>query len=130
MQKKINDAVITGKGLDALTPAVRRQIDNAEFQSVLASDPAKLVPSVKQPLLVVQGERDTEVAPANADRLEALAKARKQPAAVEVVKIPGVNHLLVPAQTGEVDEYPALVDKQISPVATTAIVDWLKKTLK
>jgi pimeloyl-ACP methyl ester carboxylesterase len=130
MQKKINDAVITGKGLDALTPAVRRQIDNAEFQSVLASDPAKLVPSVKQPILVVQGERDTEVAPANADRLEALAKARKQPAAVEVVKIPGVNHLLVPAQTGEIDEYPALVDKQISPVATTAIVDWLKKTLK
>jgi pimeloyl-ACP methyl ester carboxylesterase len=130
MQKKINDAVITGKGLDALTPAVRRQIDNAEFQSVLASDPAKLVANVKQPILVVQGERDMEVAPANADRLEALAKARKQPAAVEVVKIPGVNHLLVPAQTGEVDEYPALVDKQISPVATTAIVDWLKKTLK
>jgi uncharacterized protein len=130
MQKKINDAAITGKGLDALTPAVRRQIDNAEFQSVLASDPAKLVPNVKQPILVVQGERDMEVAPTNADRLEALAKARKQPSTVEVVKIPGVNHLLVPAQTGEVDEYPALVDKQISPVATTAIVDWLKKTLK
>lgn len=130
MQKKINDAAITGKGLDALTPAVRRQIDNAEFQSVLASDPAKLVPNVKQPILVVQGERDVEVAPTNADRLEALAKARKQPSAVEVVKIPGINHLLVPAQTGEVDEYPALVDKQISPVATTAIVDWLKKTLK
>jgi pimeloyl-ACP methyl ester carboxylesterase len=130
MQKKINDAAISGKGLDALTPAVRRQIDNAEFQGVLASDPAKIVPNVKQPILVVQGERDMEVAPANADRLEALAKARKQPAAVEVVKIPGVNHLLVPAQTGEVDEYAALVDKQVSPVATTAIVDWLKKTLK
>ena len=71
-----------------------------------------------------------EVLPTNADRLEALAKARKQPAAVEVVKIPGVNHLFVPAQTGEVDEYPALADKQLSPVAMTAIVDWLKKTLR
>jgi uncharacterized protein len=130
MQKKINEAAITGKGLDALTAAVRRQIDNAEFQSVLASDPAKLVPHVRQPILVVQGERDAEVAPANADRLEALAKARKQPAAVEVVKIPGVNHLLVPAQTGETDEYASLADKQISPVATAAIVDWLKKGLK
>jgi uncharacterized protein len=130
MQKKINDAAISGKGLDALTPAMRRQIDNAEFQSVLASDPAKLVSSVKQPILVVQGERDMEVAPTNADRLETLARARKQPSAVEVVKIPGVNHLLVQAQTGEVDEYPGLVDKQISPVATRAIVDWLKKTLK
>jgi hypothetical protein len=130
MQKKINDAAITGKGLDALTAAVRRQIDNAEFQSVLASDPAKLIPNVKQPILVVQGERDAEVVPTNADRLEALAKARKQPAAVEVVKIPGVNHLLVPAQTGEADEYASLADKQISPVATAAVVDWLKKTLK
>ena len=130
MQKKINEAAVSGKGLDALTPAVRRQIDNAEFQSVLAADPAKLVANVKQPILVVQGERDTEVAPTNADRLEALAKARKQPGVVEVVKIPGVNHLLVPAQTGEVDEYTALPDKQISPVASAAIVDWLKKTLK
>jgi alpha-beta hydrolase superfamily lysophospholipase len=130
LQKKINEAAVSGKGLDALTPAVRRQIDNAEFQSVLAADPAKLVANVKQPILVVQGERDTEVAPTNADRLEALAKARKQPGVVEVVKIPGVNHLLVPAQTGEVDEYTALPDKQISPVASAAIVDWLKKTLK
>jgi len=130
MQKKINEAAVSGKGLDALTPAVRRQIDNAEFQSVLAADPAKLVPNVKQPILVVQGERDMEVAPTNADRLEALAKARKQPALVDVVKVPGVNHLLVPAQTGEVDEYTALPEKQISPVASAAIVEWLKKTLK
>jgi pimeloyl-ACP methyl ester carboxylesterase len=130
MQKKINDAAVTGKGLDALTATVRRQIDNAEFQSVLATDPAKLVANVKQPILVVHGERDMEVSATNADRLEVLARARKQPAAVEVVKIPGVNHLMVPAQTGEVDEYPALPDKDISPVATAAIVDWLKKTLK
>jgi pimeloyl-ACP methyl ester carboxylesterase len=130
MQRKINDAAITGKGLDGLTAGVRRQIDNAEFQSVLAADPAKLVPNVRQPILVVQGERDMEVAPTNADRLETLARARKQPAAVEVVKIPGVNHLMVPAQTGEVDEYPALPDKDISPVATAAIVEWLKKTVK
>jgi uncharacterized protein len=130
MQKKINEAAVTGKGLDALTPAVRRQIDNAEFQSGLATDPAKLVPNVRQPILVVQGERDVEVAPTNADRLEALAKARKQPAVVDVVRIPGVNHLMVPAQTGEADEYPTLPDRQISPVASAAIVEWLKKTLK
>ena len=31
-----------------------------------------------------------------------------------MVKVPGVNHLLVPAKTGEVDEYGALPDKKIS----------------
>ena len=54
-QKKIHEAVITGKGLEQLPPDVRRTVDNAEFQSLLTSDPAKLVASVRQPLLIVQG---------------------------------------------------------------------------
>jgi uncharacterized protein len=130
LQKRINDAAMTGKGLDALSPDIRRQIDNAEFQSLLNTDPAKIIPDVRQPILVVQGELDTQVAPANADRLEVIARTRKQPAAVDVVKVPGINHLLVPATTGEVDEYATLPDKHISPAVSTAVVDWLKKTLK
>jgi len=121
---------MTGKGLDALPPDIRRQIDNAEFQSLLNMDPAKIIPDVRQPILVIQGELDTQVAPANADRLEAIARGRKPPAPVDVVKVPGINHLLVPATTGEVDEYATLPDKHISPAVSTAVVDWLKKTLK
>jgi len=130
LQKRINEAVVTGKGLDALTPDIRRQIDNAEFQSLLATDPATIVPGVRQPILIVQGELDAQVTPANADRLEALARARKQPAPVDVVKVPGVNHLLALAVTGEVDEYGTLPDKHISPAVSSAVVEWLKKTLK
>ena len=85
--------------------------------------------SVRQPLLIVQGELDTQVEPQNADRLEALARARKNAPPSEVVKVPGVNHLLVPATTGEVDEYGTLKDKQVSRQVTDAIVTWLKKTL-
>ena len=64
-QKKIHEAVITGKGLELLPPAVRRTVDNPEFQGILMSDPAKLVPSVRQPLLIVQGGLDTQVEPQN-----------------------------------------------------------------
>jgi pimeloyl-ACP methyl ester carboxylesterase len=128
-QKKIHAAVITGKGLETLPPDVRRTVDNAEFQSLLVSDPAKLVADVRQPLLVVQGELDTQVEPSNADRLEALARARKNAPPVEVVKVPGVNHLLASATTGETDEYGALKDKHVSQAVTEAIVSWLKKTL-
>jgi pimeloyl-ACP methyl ester carboxylesterase len=127
-QKKIHEAVITGKGLELLPPDVRRSVDNAEFQSLLTSDPAKLVPEVKQPLLIVQGELDAQVEPANADTLEALARKRKN-APVEVVKVPGVNHLLASATTGEVDEYGTLKDKHVNPAVTQALVTWLKKTL-
>jgi pimeloyl-ACP methyl ester carboxylesterase len=129
LQKQINDAVVSGKGLDKLPSSVRRQVDNPEFQSLLTNDPAKVVPKVKQPILIVQGELDTQVEPSNADRLEALAKSRKKDAVSEVVKVPGVNHLLVPAKTGEVDEYASLKDAHVSPAVTGAIITWLKKTL-
>jgi pimeloyl-ACP methyl ester carboxylesterase len=128
-QKKIHEAVISGKGLELLPPDVRRSVDNAEFQSLLVSDPVKLVAAVRQPLLIVQGELDTQIEPSNADRLEALARARKKAPPPEVVKVPGVNHLLVPATTGEVAEYATLKDKQVSRQVTDVIATWLKKTL-
>ncbi len=128
-QKRIHDAVMSGKGLELLPPNVRRSVDTPEFQSILLSDPAKLVPQVRQPLLIVQGELDTQVEPQNADMLEGLARKRKNAPAVDVLKVPGINHLLVPATTGESIEYADLKDKHVSETVTKAIVTWLNKTL-
>ena len=128
-QKKIHEAVITGKGLELLPPNVRRSVDNPEFQGILMSDPTKLMPPVRQPVLIVQGGLDTQVEPLNADLLEGLARKRKNAPAVEVVKVPAINHLLVPATTGEVSEYADLKDKNVSKAVTGAIVTWLNKTL-
>lgn len=128
LQKRINQAVITGKGWEQLPAATRRQVDNAEFFSILTTDPAKIVPNVRQPILIVQGELDTQVAPVNADRLEMLARRRKN-APVQTVKLPGINHLLVPATTGEVDEYGTLKDRRVSATVSETIVGWLKSTL-
>jgi uncharacterized protein len=128
-QKKIHDAVLSGKGMDELPPAVRRTVDNAEFQSLLAIDPGKLMKDVKQPLLILQGELDTQVEPKNADLLAEMAARRKKAPPADVVKIPGVNHLLAAAATGEVDEYPSLKEKQVAAPVTQALVSWLTKTL-
>ena len=64
------------------------------------------------------------------DRAEALARARKQKTAALTKKVvlPGLNHLLVPAKTGEVDEYPRLGNVSVSPDVTNALSAWLKKT--
>jgi hypothetical protein len=129
LQKRINQAVITGKGWEELPPEARRLSDNSEFQSLLMNDPAKVLPGVRQPLLILQGELDTQVLPVNAERLEALARKRKNAPATEMVKLPGVNHLLVPATTGEVDEYGRLPDKHVSPSVSNALIAWLRKTL-
>jgi len=127
LQKRINEAIITDKGWDTLPPEARRPID-LEFQSILAYDPAKVLPKMPQPILIVAGELDTQVAPGNADRLDALARKRKSTSSVSTVKVPGVNHLLVPAATGEIEEYVGLKDPHVSPAVVNAIVTWLHTT--
>jgi hypothetical protein len=131
LQRQIQQAVITGKGWEgiSISDAVRKQADTPYFQSFLSFDPSRIMKNVDQPLLIVQGALDTQVPPENADRLEALAKARKDAGAVDVVKLAGVNHLLVRATTGEVDEYAKLGNAQVSPDVTGALVTWLRKTM-
>jgi len=129
LQKRIHEAVLTGKGWEALPADVRRQADTPGFLSLLTYDPAKVMPDVRQPLLILQPALDAQVEPPNADRLEELARARKRMADVEVAKLPGLNHLLVPATTGEVDEYGSLTEKEISSTVPRTIAQWLLKTL-
>jgi pimeloyl-ACP methyl ester carboxylesterase len=126
LQKNIQKAVLTGAGWDEIPPALRKQADTPWFQSFLAFDPAKVMPEVRQPILIVQGDLDTQVAPSNADKLEALARARKKAPPTAAVKLPGINHLLVPAMTGELDEYRTLGDKRVSPAVASAIATWLQ----
>jgi uncharacterized protein len=129
LQKKIQAAVLSGAGWEDIPPDLRKQADTTWFQSLLAFDPAKLMPKVRQPVLVIQGSLDTQVPPHHATRLGELASARKKAPKTEVVVIDGVNHLLVPATTGEVDEYAQLKDRAISPKVVEKIVGWLKTTL-
>ena len=132
LQKQIQQAVVTGLGWDRINvpESVRHQADTPYFQSFLTLDPARLMKDVSQPVLIVEGERDTQVPPANAEKLETLAKARKKSAPVTVVKVPAINHLLVPANTGEVDEYGRLTDRHVSPAVTTELISWLRQTFQ
>jgi pimeloyl-ACP methyl ester carboxylesterase len=128
LQKQIQNAVLTGSGWEGVSPELRRQADTPWFHSYLSFDPARVMRDVDQPLLIVHGALDAQVAPSNADSLEQLARTRKR-GSVEVVRVPGVNHLLVPATTGEVDEYGTLADREVSGAVTTALATWLQKSL-
>ena len=127
LQKKIQAAVLTGKGWETIPPAYRKQADTPWFQSFLAYDPAKLMSDVHQPVLIVQGLLDTQVAPANADRLEALARARKNAPMVDVARLPGINHLMLPATSGEYEEYGSLSGQRVSADLVSAVAAWLPK---
>ncbi len=94
------------------------------------ANPADAVRRVRQPLLIIQGELDQQILSYHADRLESLAQARtREESTVEVAKLDGVNHLLVPATTGSISEYASLPDRQITPRVAETIVDWIGRTL-
>ena len=128
LQKQVLAAVLSGKGWDDVLPEVRRQADTPWFQSLLAYDPAKVLEDIDVPVLIVHAELDREIPVAHAERLADLAR-KGDSESVELVTVRGVNHLLIPAFTGDVSEYPSLTDRNISKDVSSTIALWLTKTL-
>jgi pimeloyl-ACP methyl ester carboxylesterase len=128
LQQRIQKAVLAGSGWEGIPDQLRKAADTPWFASFLGFDPGKVMPKVKVPVLVVSAALDTQVAPHHGDKLVALARARKNAPASDLVRLEGVNHLFVPATTGEVSEYASLPARQITPDLAKAIIDWLEKT--
>jgi len=131
LQEKINAAVVSGRGWQDLPEAARKIADTPWFYSFLTFDPERAMRDTRAPVLIVQGELDTQVKPHHADKLLEFAKARRTKAAAELVKVPGVNHLLVAAKTGEVSEYPSLgPDAAVSAQVSSAIAAFMTRSLR
>ena len=128
LQKQIQSAVLTGKGWELIPKEERRAADTPWFQSLLIFDPAKVIKDVKQPLFFVHGALDKQVPPGNADRLAEMARKQSDSDSIEVVVVRGVNHLLIPAFTGEVTEYASLTDRNVSKDVSGVLTAWLTKT--
>jgi pimeloyl-ACP methyl ester carboxylesterase len=128
-QKKILDAVVTGKGWEELTPEIRRRVDTPLYRSFLTFEPVKVIPRVRQPMLVVHPSLDREVPAYHGEQLAQLARSRPRANATDFVQLPGVNHLLARATTGDVAEYGTLPDRSVSPAAMLELTSWLTRTL-
>jgi pimeloyl-ACP methyl ester carboxylesterase len=127
LQKKIQAAVLSGKGWEDVPPDLRKQADTPWTQSVLSFDPARVIEDVRQPMLFLHAELDRQIPVTHVERLVDLARKESKSKSVEVVTVRGVNHLLVPAVTGEADEYASLGELNVSKDVTGAIQAWLTK---
>jgi hypothetical protein len=92
-------------------------------------DPEKDLSKVKCAVLAIIGEKDTQV-----NAAENLAATKRILTAagnknVEVKALPGLNHLLQTAGTGQVDEYSE-IQETMSPMAMKIISDWIKLQTK
>jgi pimeloyl-ACP methyl ester carboxylesterase len=128
-QKRILQAVVSGKGWEMIPPDIRKRVDTPLYRSFLTFDPAPILSKTRQPLMIVQGALDKEVPPAHGEQLAQLGRSRTRARATDFVQVPGVNHLLAPATTGEVAEYGTLEERNVSPAVVAEIGAWLKKAL-
>jgi pimeloyl-ACP methyl ester carboxylesterase len=131
LQRRVIDAVVTGKGWEELPPDIRRQADTPWFKSWLTFDPAAAMRRVTQPVLVLNGELDWQMPPAQGDKVAQASAARKGVPATHTsrVAVPGVNHLLVTATTGDLDAVGPAPARALAPEVVSAVVNWLSTAL-
>ena len=131
LQARVLDAVVSGRGWETIADDVRAQADTPWFRSWLQFDPNEMIRRMNQPILAVHGALDTEVPPAHASQIESLGHARRnRPASdTQAVVVADVNHLMLHATTGRVDEYATIESRTIADAVTTPLTDWLKTVL-
>jgi pimeloyl-ACP methyl ester carboxylesterase len=97
---------------------------SAWFRFLLTYDPAATLAKVRQPVLATTGELDLQAPPD--DSLPVIEKTLKAAGNkdVQVVKLPGLNHLFQTARTGTPLEY-ATLEETFAPSALKLIGDWI-----
>lgn len=99
---------------------------NAWTREYFAYDPLVTVRQVKQPILILQGERDRQVAESHATLLADAARAAGNKS-VAVKVFPTLNHLFLPSKTGSFNEYSRLETIMVPDVVLDAIADWFQQ---
>ena len=119
-----------GKGLvqldDNQTNLFIQQCTTPWFRTFLVLDPVNYISKVHCPLLAINGSLDVQV-PAK-ENLAAIEKALifGGNSTYSIEEIPGANHLLQDAKTGNVDEY-GKIEETMSPVVLEKIANFIKK---
>jgi hypothetical protein len=96
------------------------------YRYFLTYDPATALRKVACPVLVLNGSKDLQIAPAQ--NLPAIRKALEDGGNkhFEIDEMPGLNHLFQTAKTGSITEY-AQIEETISPAVLDKIAGWILK---
>jgi len=118
-------ANLTAQGVpEAQLPAQVKALTSPWFRYFVSYDPAVALRKLSCPVLVLSGEKDLQVPPAQS--LPAIRKALTEGGNThfEVDELPGLNHLFQTATTGAPSEY-AEIEETMSPVAMDKIATWV-----
>jgi hypothetical protein len=99
---------------------------NAWIREFFIYDPLPTARKIKQPLLILQGERDRQVHEAHAQMLaDAVRGAGNKDVTVKV--FPTLNHLFLPSTTGSFSEYSHLSTNKVPEEVIDVLTDWVKR---
>jgi hypothetical protein len=124
-QNTLNTLNIPNSTMDNILKSYDTMFNFGWLRFFISYDPATGLSKVKCPVLAINGEKDTQVnATENLGRIKTvLTKSGNKD--FEVEAIPGLNHLLQTANTGDVSEYEG-ISETMSPVALNIICRWIK----
>ena len=109
----------------ALFPHYNGLYKSAWMRFLLSYDPEKDLSKVTCPVLAINGTKDTQVdANENLGAVKAIL-TKNGNKDFETIALPGLNHLLQDAQTGDVSEYEK-IPETLSPSAMNIISTWIK----
>ena len=130
LQRQIHAAVLDEGDWEDIPDNLQLRADTFWFRSFLEFDPAEVMRRTRQPVLILHGELDRQISPHHADRLAELAFARRRKeSTIQLAKMPGINHLMLRATTGGVEEYSRLSDKNVASEVISVLTDWLARTV-
>ena len=107
--------------------AAKEQIDKIQspwFRSFLEYDPGPVLTQIDVPVLAVFGGLDRQLVVAEHARAMRQAFAKNENDDTTIAVIPGANHLMQAAKTGQMDEYLRL-EPAFEPAFTQLLIRWL-----
>jgi pimeloyl-ACP methyl ester carboxylesterase len=120
---------ISEKNLEADIQEKFRRLHSPWFRFYLNYDPGIVLKKIPFPVLAVNGEKDVQVTPK--ENLAAIKNALEAGGNKNytIKELPGLNHLLQTAETGNISEY-GKIEETMSPIAMQIIGDWILKQAK
>lgn len=120
---------LTGAARDSALRAMAKTLDSASAKDgwlrfFVDYDPVVTAKRVKQPVLILQGERDRQVTPEQAKELAAAFRAGGN-RDVTVRLFPETDHLFLPDPNGSPSGYAKLPSKSVRAEVLGTIADWL-----
>jgi hypothetical protein len=117
---------LADEGMEAQLGIEIKALTSPWFRYFMSYDPATALRKVTCPVLVLNGEKDKQVPPAQ--NLPAIRKALEQAGNkhFEIDELPSLNHLFQTAKTGSPSEY-AQIEETIAPVALDKMSTWILK---